>query len=318
MSNAATIIQEIDLYLDKFSLKTNKLTHEDLIKFIEEKWQQADDEKYNIYQSIIIIGRMTNEYIWVQDCENMMRWLDFDDLHSSANRNPTYIRNYYKGECCLECGNEEKALYFFNLSYSENPEYIFTRAPFCYEFFNKHLENPRELPNDEDDDEDEEVYHTISLEYWRKFFKEEDDEIHFTILKNDIDTYKKPNKKHSNGLKYLKDNQEQILKSILTSLLEKYPELQNVYNYSEEEKKDFMPDLLDINGFSDLLSLGTFYVMPVYKEDIPYIGFLFSCSWDSEHGLGIMTHKENVIQIDGADIAFSIYVAKDDLKKNNK
>lgn len=320
MSNASRIIAEIDLFLDKFSLKTNKLTHKDLIKFIEEKWKEADDEKYNIHQSNIIIGRMTNEYIWANDLENMMRWLSIGDLHTSSTKNPAYINNYYKGECCLECGNEEKALEFFNLSYSEDPEYIFTRAPFCYQFFNKHLENPRQLPNDdydyEDDDEDDD--YSIQLKYWKDFFKEEDNEFHFSVLKNDAETYGKLNKKNLNGLKYLQDNQEQILNNILNTLLDKYPALQSIYNYSEEDKKDFMPDLTNINGFADLLSLTTFYIISVYKDDIPYMGFDFSCSWDSEHGLGIMTHKDRVIEIDGAETAFATYIAKDDLKQSKK
>lgn len=317
MSNSVSIINEIDLFLDKFSLKTNKLTKEDLIKFIEEKWQEADDEKYNIHQAYIFIGRMTNEYIWAKDFKNMMRWINIGDLHSSSKRNPIYIRNYYKGECCLECGNEEKALEFFNLCYSENPDYIFTRGPFCYEFFNKHLENPRQLDQNEDEDEDDVSFY-IELDYWQKFFKEEDEELYFTILKNDFENYSKPGKKHLNGINYLKNNQVQILESILNALLKKYPSLQELYDYSEEDKKDFMPDLTDIKGFSDLLSLGTFYVTSVYKDDIPYIGFLFSCSWDPEHGLGIMTHKDRIIKIDGADTAFSIYTAKDDLKRSKK
>ena len=271
MSNAARIIDEIDIYLEKSLLKTSKLTKEDLIKFIEEKWKEADDDKYNIYQAYIIIGRMINEYKWAQDFENMMRWFNIHDLHSSSEINPTYIRNYYKGECCLKCGNEEKALEFLNLCYSENPDYIFTRAQFCYEFFNKHLENPRQL-NQNDEEEEDEVYHTIELDYWQKFFKEKNPEFDFTILKNDFESYSKPRKKHLNG----------------------------------------------INGFADLLSLSTFYVTSVYKDDTPYIGFLFSCSWDSEHGLGIMTHKDKIIEIDGADIAFDIYTAKKDLKQSKK
>ena len=315
MSNAASIINEIDVFLDKFSLKTNKLTKVDLLKFIEEKWEEADDEKYNIYQSSIIIGRMTNEYIWAKDFENMMRWLDEDDLASTFEKNPTYIKNYYKGQCCLECGNEKKALEFLNLSYSEDPDYLFTRAPFCYEFFNKHLENPRQL--DQNEDEDDQGFF-IELEQWKKFFNEENEEVYFEILKNDFENYKKPNKKHKNGLNFLQDNQVQILESILNALLEKYPSLQEIYDYSEEDKKDFMPNLTDVKGFADLLSLGTFYVTSVYKDDIPYIGFLFSCSWDSEHGLGIMTHKDRIIEIDGADTAFSIYTAKEDLKKSKK
>jgi len=314
MTDAHKIVDEIDKFLDKSMLKTSKVTKKEFINFIEEKWKEADDKKYIIHQAYIISSRMVNEYIWAKDFDNMMKWLGFMDLHNSAKNNAPYIRNYYKGQCCLECGNEEKALEYFNLCYAEDKEYIFTRAPFCYEFFDKHLENPRELPADENS-ADTEIVKTIKLNYWQNFFNEEDEEIGYEVLKNDFEYYKKLNAKHKKGLEFLKNNQEQILKNILTELLKEYPSLQEKFGYSDEEKSDFMPDVKDIEGFADLLSPTNFYVLPVYKDDYPYIGFGFSCSWDSEHALGVMTHKDRVIEIEDAEMSFSIWRAKEDLKE---
>lgn len=312
MSNAATIINEIDTFLDKFSLKKNTLTKADLIHFIEEKWNEADDEKYTIYQAYIISGRMINEYIWAKDFENMMRWLEINDQHSASGRNEPYIRNYYKGQCCLECGNEERALEYFYLCYNENPDYIFTRAPFCYEFFNKHLENPRELINQDDDLEDEEdFFDSIELEEWQSFFGEEEAYMQCEILFDD-DEEEEITQEHENGIEYLENNQKEVLESILTELLKIYPEQQKIYGYSEEDKADFMPDIKEINEFANLISPITVYLTSVFRDNIPYIGFLFNCSWDSEHGLGVMTHKNRVVQIGGADTAFLTWIAEED------
>lgn len=310
MSNAVKIIDEISTFLDKFSLKKNKLTKEDLIQFIEEKWAEADDEKYRIYEAVIIIGRMTNEYIWAEDFPNMMRWLEFDDLHSASERNAAYIRNYYKGECCLECKNEEKALEYFYLCYDENPDYIFTRAPFCYEFFNKHLGSPRALPKQEEIEE-EDYFNCLELKEWASFFNEEDDSIQCEVLFDDEEE-EELTKEHENGIEYLENNQIKILESILTALMKVYPEWQKRYNYNEEDKPDFMPDIVEIKNFANLISPTTIYITSVFKDNIPYIGYLFSCSWDREHGLGIMTHKDRVIEIEGADTAFSIWSAEKD------
>lgn len=310
MSNAAAIINEIDTFLDKFSLKKNKLTKEDLIHFIEEKWHEADDEKYNIYQAYIIAGRMTNEYIWAKDFQNMMRWLEISDRHTASGRNETYIRNYYKGQCCLECGNEEKALEYFYLCYNENPDYIFTRAPFCYEFFNKHLENPRELQTQKEDDYDDDFLDSVELKEWQSFFNEEDAFISCEILSEDED--EEITHEHENGIEYLQNNQTKVLESILKELLKIYPEQQKIYGYSEEDKPDFMPDIKEIKGFADLISPLTIYITSVFKDGIPYIGFLFSCSWDSEHGLGFMTHKDRIVETGGADTAFLTWIAEND------
>ncbi|MET3019048.1 DUF6985 domain-containing protein [Flavobacterium hydatis] len=315
MSNAPEIIAEIDNFLDKYSLKKNKLTTQDLISYIEEKWHEADDEKYNIHQGSIFIGRMINEYIELKDYNNMQRWLDMMNLHSLSQKHPDYINNYYSGECCLECGNEEKALEYLHLCHKENSEYIFTRAPFCFEFFNKHLENPKELSANEQDDEDG-IYHEINLKDWQLFFNEKDESIYYTILDEDSDEIEEHSIEHNNGIEYLQNNQTTILESILSELLNKYPKLQEIYDYPEDEKQDFMPDISQTKDFADLLSPSSIYITSVFKDDIPYIGYMFSCSWDSEHGLGIMTHKNQIIEIGGADTAFSTWSAEEDLNKN--
>ena len=314
MPNAHNIIDEIDTFLSKSMLKTSKITKEEFINFIEQKWNEADDAKYNIHQAYIISSRMVNEYIWAKDFDNMMRWLIEMNNHLRSKEHPDYVNNYYNGQCCLECGNEEKALEYFNLCYVENEDYIYSRAPFCYEFFNKYLENPRELPNEENTDNDG-IDKSINLKYWQEFFDEEEEEFSYEILKNDFEYAKKLNSKHKKGLEFLKNNQELILKNILTELLKKYPDLQEKFDYSDEDKPEFMPDINDIGGFADLLSPTGFYVVSVYKDDYPYIGFGFSCSWDSEHALGVMTHKDRIIDIEDAEMAFAIWRAKEDLKE---
>ena len=166
MAYTSEILNEISNYLDKYSLKTSQLSSKDLISFIEDKWKLTDKEIYTIHYGAIIMGRMINEYSRIKDFENMMRWLKMSNLHISSQKHPAYIINYYNGQCCLECGNKEKALEYFNLCYKENPDYIYTRAPFCYEFFNKHLKNPRVLEPIEDDEDE----YYIELTHWQKFF----------------------------------------------------------------------------------------------------------------------------------------------------
>lgn len=302
MTDANEIIHKIDKFLDKFSLKTNKLTDQDLIDFIENEWKKADNKKYDIHQGVIIMGRMINEYTRRKDFENMMRWLEMSNLHTSSQKHPNYIINYYNGQCCLECGNEKKALEYFNLCYNENPDYIYSRAPFCYEFFNKHRESPRELLKQEDEDESLEI--DLTLTYWQTFFKENDD-ISCEIFDKDYEEITELTNKHKEYLVYIEENQEEILTNILKELLNIYPTLQKRYNYSEVDKPDFMPDLNSIEGFSSLLSPHTIYILEKEGE-LPYIGFLLGCSWDSEHGLGIMTYKKQVEDIGGAETAFSI------------
>ena len=75
MSNAEEIIDKIDSYLSKSSLKTFNPTHEEFLDFIETHWAMADDEKYNLYHSSFIIGRMMTEYVKMKDAKNLARWI---------------------------------------------------------------------------------------------------------------------------------------------------------------------------------------------------------------------------------------------------
>jgi hypothetical protein len=74
-----------------------------------------------------------------------------------------------------------------------------------------------------------------------------------------------------------------------------------------------MPDVNDVSQFKSLIGLSTVHLMNVSKDGTAYIGYEFGCSWDDEHGLGFMTHKDRVIKIGGADTSFLTWVAKEDL-----
>ena len=42
------------------------------------------------------------------------------------------------------------------------------------------------------------------------------------------------------------------------------------------------------------------------------MGFKFGCTWDDEHGLGVMTHRGHVVEVGGADTAFLEWIAEAD------
>ena len=80
--NAQKIIDEIGIFLDRSLLKKFKITKAEIIRFIETKWAEVDDEKYRIYASYIYAARMVNEYKWAGDAPNMLRWLGEMDKHA--------------------------------------------------------------------------------------------------------------------------------------------------------------------------------------------------------------------------------------------
>lgn len=119
---------------------------------------------------------------------------------------------------------------------------------------------------------------------------------------------------HVKAFNYLVENQIEIKMQILNALLEEYPKLQDLYDYDTQEKEEYMPDVRHIEDFKNLIGIANIHLINVEKNGVGYVGFEFGCTWDNEHGLGIMTHKNRIIKIGGGDSAFLTWVARADLK----
>lgn len=120
-------------------------------------------------------------------------------------------------------------------------------------------------------------------------------------------------REHANAYDYLITHSEQIQHSILTRLLTEYKNLQTEYGYDEDEAKEFMPDVDNIEQFKKIIGLSQIHLMEVSKDNIAYVGYEFGCSWDEEHGIGFMTHKDRIIDFGCADQSFMTWVARKDL-----
>lgn len=316
MNDTLKILEQIDKEMSKMLGKSkNKMTDEQFRVFVSEKWQEMDSEKYQIHDAYILIGRMMNEAIWANDPKDLVKWMKEDQKHQSSQKNTIdVVYNFYTGHF-IDCKAFAEGLAFFQNEEKSQPE-----AKSFVELFQNILDNPEVMATylqDEDNFDDFEVK-TITLEKWQSFFCEEEAEIGYEILTKIGDITEIETKKHKNGLNFLKNNQMQVLEAILGELLKQYPEMQSRYNYSEADKAEFMPDIINIKGFAGLLSPTAIYIFSEYQEDMPYIGVSFHCMWEQEHGLGVLICKDRVVQISSADIADDICSVKDDIKAQKK
>ena len=85
--------------------------------------------------------------------------------------------------------------------------------------------------------------------------------------------------------------------------------MQPDYGYDEEEKEQYMPDVNSLEEFKNLIGLSFVHLIDEEKEGLGYVGFEFGCEWDPEHGLGVMTYKNEVVELGGADTAFLTWIA---------
>lgn len=120
----------------------------------------------------------------------------------------------------------------------------------------------------------------------------------------EVDNVKVTTVEQVNAVKYLLDNSDKIRDSILTGVLNKIPELEEIY--------DLIPEIHKIEDFRNFIGLGNIHLMSSDKDNIAYIGFELGCDWDDEHGIGLMMHKDRVIAIGLADTAFDSWVTFED------
>ena len=106
-------------------------------------------------------------------------------------------------------------------------------------------------------------------------------------------------------------NDSATLQSLLESLLSRYPAIRRA-SFECDTEPSLVPEVADVEGFRKLIGLSSLYVHPIHKDGIPYVGYGFGCTWDVEHGLGVLVHGTRVVEVGGADTAFLLWIAEED------
>lgn len=117
------------------------------------------------------------------------------------------------------------------------------------------------------------------------------------------------------AVRWVIEHEDSVSSALLLSLLKEYPSLQKQYGYSGKEKTELMPDIKSVKDLRGLIGLSSVNIHQVQKDGIPYVGFEFGCTWDEEHGLGILMHGTRTVQIGGADTAILKWIAEEDAEK---
>ncbi|GAA4344134.1 DUF6985 domain-containing protein [Flaviaesturariibacter amylovorans] len=102
---------------------------------------------------------------------------------------------------------------------------------------------------------------------------------------------------------YAIEMQERVRDRILEGLLKEYPVWQRHADNAADDRGAKLPFLADANGFCHQLELAGLRILEAHKEGLAYTGYLFRCTWEPEHGLGILMHGDRVVKIGSADVA---------------
>jgi hypothetical protein len=57
------------------------------------------------------------------------------------------------------------------------------------------------------------------------------------------------------------------------------------------------------------------HLHPIKRADLPYLGFELGCTWDEEHGLGVLMHGTRAVAVGGSDTALLLWIAEEDARR---
>ena len=117
---------------------------------------------------------------------------------------------------------------------------------------------------------------------------------------------------HLAAYEHLLSEQEQVQSSILARLLNWYTELRPRVFREVVAIGWFMPEVYQTDDWRKLIGLSSIHLMNVHRDGLAYVGYEFGCSWDEEHGLGLMMHGNRVVDLGHADSSFLTWVAEED------
>ncbi len=112
---------------------------------------------------------------------------------------------------------------------------------------------------------------------------------------------------------HLVANDRWICAAALAAIYEIYEgERQTFLGYCDDGLEHLVPPIDSAAGLRQLVCLHTVHILPISKDGCAYVGLELGCTWEDEHGLGLMLHKNRVLAVGQAEVSFREHVCEDD------
>lgn len=119
------------------------------------------------------------------------------------------------------------------------------------------------------------------------------------------DDCEKVNLAQKNAFDYVNKNQKKVLDALYLKIFEEYPKLMIDWHGEAAYSKNDFPKILTIEDVSTRVSLDDLYLHDEELDGFAYYGFAGECSWDPEHGFGMLMYKDEIIKFGDNPMAFS-------------
>lgn len=108
------------------------------------------------------------------------------------------------------------------------------------------------------------------------------------------------------------DQEREVMLAVMRGLLSAYPDLIKRYGYDDDEQSRHMPKATSVAEISGLVRAVEVCIHAVVRDGLPYLGVFLDCTWDAEHGAGVLLHGTRVLAAGDADYAMDPEMAAKD------
>jgi hypothetical protein len=121
--------------------------------------------------------------------------------------------------------------------------------------------------------------------------------------------------------KHFRQNERAIREAVLKAVFAEFTKLKRRGAFDDIDEDEGAADLARVKTAADLkrvIEPQSVGVLDHAKAGQAFIGLGFACTWDDEHGLGVLLHKSRVVKVGDAEVAFNEHGAKRDGGKRIK
>ncbi len=127
-----------------------------------------------------------------------------------------------------------------------------------------------------------------------------------SVTPNDPSETRIPAEFQRTALSFHLEHGDEVIASVLKALLPYYVDLRpRCLEFLGDEADSLMPPVTSHAELERLIELCHVHIHPWTKNGTGYVGLQFGCTWDREHGLGFMMHRDRVVDIGCADVSFA-------------
>ena len=134
------------------------------------------------------------------------------------------------------------------------------------------------------------------------------------VIEDELNENPDPKPEQLKTIDYLSQNPVRVKNALLTSLPKYYDSQKELFGYdaNEPEHQSWFPEISNTNDYTTVFGIGNVYILNAVKDGYSYYGLEGGCTWDDEHGIGFLMHKDRVVKVGDAAISFNSWEAYKD------